>query len=100
MNNINENDYIEEDNEEDEELGIEIPDMDEVEQGKIVLVLEDTFLVRLDSIAQFGENAIDMREVEKFLQKFPKHKDKIDKILSRAKANKSKSDLSSNGSNG
>lgn len=93
MENINNNEHLEEDLE-DEELGIEIPEIDSLEQGKIVLALEDTFLVRLDSISQFGENAIDMKEVEKFLQKFPKHKDKIDKILAKAKA-KAKSDLSS-----
>lgn len=92
MENINNNEYLEEELE-DEELGIEIPEVDSLEQGKIMLVLEDTFLVRLDSISQFGENAIDMKEVEKFLQKFPKHKDKIDKILAKAKA-KAKSDLS------
>lgn len=96
MNNINNNEHLEE-NEDEDELGIEIPDVDSTEQGKIVLALEDTFLVRLDSIAQFGENAIDLKEVEKFLQKFPKHKDKIDKILAKAKANKAKSDLSSQG---
>lgn len=93
MENINNNEYLEEELE-DEELGIEIPEVDSLEQGKIMLALEDTFLVRLDSISQFGENAIDMKEVEKFLQKFPKHKDKIDKILAKAKA-KAKSDLSS-----
>ena len=73
MENINNNEYLEEELElEDEELGIEIPEVDSLEQGKIMLALEDTFLVRLDSISQFGENAIDMKEVEKFLQKFPK----------------------------
>lgn len=92
MENINNNEHLDEDLEEDE-LGIEIPEIDSLEQGKVMLALEDTFLVRLDSISQFGENAIDMKEVEKFLQKFPKHKDKIDKILAKAKA-KAKSDLS------
>lgn len=94
MNNTNNNEHLEE-TEEDDELGIEIPDIDSTEQGKIISTLEDTFLVRLDSIAQFGENAIDLKEVEKFLQKFPKHKDKIEKILAKAKASKAKSDLSS-----
>lgn len=93
MENLNNNEHLEDDLE-DEELGIEIPEIDSLEQGKIMLALEDTFLVRLDSISQFGENAIDMKEVEKFLAKFPKHKDKIDKILAKAKA-KAKSDLSS-----
>lgn len=92
MENINNNEHLEDDME-DEQLGIEIPEVDSLEEGKILLALEDTFLVRLDSMSQFGENAIDMKEVEKFLQKFPKHKDKIDKILAKAKA-KVKSDLS------
>lgn len=96
MNTTNNNEYLEE-NEDDDELGIEIPDINSAEQSKIISALEDTFLVRLDSISQFGENAIDLKEVEKFLQKFPKHKDKIDKILAKAKANKAKSDLSSQG---
>ncbi len=96
MNTTNNNEYLEE-NEDDDELGIEIPDINSSEQGKIISALEDTFLVRLDSIAQFGENAIDLKEVEKFLQKFPKHKDKIEKILAKAKANKAKSDLASQG---
>jgi hypothetical protein len=74
----------------DDDLGIEIPKITTTEQGQIISVLEDTFLVRLDSIAQFGENAIDIKEVEKFLKKFPKHKDKIDKILAKAKTNKPK----------
>ena len=78
----------------DDELGIEIPKITTTEQGKIISVLEDTFLFRLDSIAQFGVNAIDIKEVEKFLKKFPKHKDKIDKILAKAKTNKPKNDLS------
>ena len=78
----------------DDELGIEIPKITTTEQGQIISVLEDTFLVRLDSIAQFGENAIDIKEVEKFLKKFPKHKDKIDKILAKAKTNKPKNYLS------
>ncbi len=78
----------------DDELGIEIPKISSSEQGEIISALEDTFLVRLDSISQFGENAIDMKEVEKFLKKFPKHKDKIDKILAKAKTNKVKNDLS------
>lgn len=94
MNNTNNNEYLEE-SEEDDELGIEIPDINSEEQGKIIFALEDTFLVRLDSISQFGENAIDLKEVEKFLKKFPKHKDKIDKILAKAKAIKNKTDLSS-----
>lgn len=94
MKNIN-NEYIEEN--EDDELGIELPIIDSIEKGKIVLVLEDTFLVRLDSMSQFGENAIDLKEIEVFLKKFPKHKDKIDKILAKAKANKSKNDLASSG---
>lgn len=95
MNTTNNNEYLEEN--EDDELGIEIPDINSAEQGKIISALEDTFLVRLDSISQFGENAIDLKEVEKFLQKFPKHKDKIEKILAKAKANKAKSDLASQG---
>jgi len=44
----------------DDELGIEIPKISSSEQGEIISALEDTFLVRLDSISQFGENAIDM----------------------------------------
>lgn len=94
MENINNNEHVEENEDEEEELGIELPDIDSLEQGKIILALEDTFLVRLESMSQFGENAIDLKEVEKFLQKFPKHKDKIEKILAKAKA-KAKSDLSS-----
>lgn len=93
MNNRNNDDYLEES--EEDELGIEIPDINSEEQGAIIFALEDTFLVRLDSISQFGENAIDLKEVEKFLQKFPKHKDKVDKILAKAKSMKNKTDLSS-----
>lgn len=92
MKDINNNQHLEEEEEEDE-LGIDIPEIDSLEQGKIMLALEDTFLVRLENISQFGENAIDLKEVEKFLKKFPKHKDKIEKILAKAKA-KAKNDLS------
>lgn len=93
MNKISNNKYLEEEDEEDE-LGIDIPLIDSIEKEKIGLILEDTFLIRLDSISQFGENSIDLDEVEKFLVKFPKHKDKINKILMKAKENKAKSDLS------
>jgi hypothetical protein len=94
MENINNNEDINEYKEEDEldELGIEIPEIDSLEQGKIILTLEDTFLIRLENMSQFGENSIDLNEVEKFLKKFPKHKDKINNILSKAKA-KVKNDL-------
>ena len=37
-------------------------------------------------MAQLGEGAIDLNEVDKFLEKFPKHKDRISKILEKAKA--------------
>lgn len=90
---MNNNEHLNDEND-DDELGIDIPKISSSEQRQIISVLEDTFLVRLDSISQFGENAIDLKEVEKFLKKFPKHKDKIDKILAKAKTNKAKNDLS------
>lgn len=98
MENIKNNNEHLENEEEDDELGIELPELDSLEQGKIILALEDTFLVRLENISQFGENAIDLKEVEKFLQKFPKHRGKIEKILAKAKL-KSKNDLPQSGQN-
>lgn len=96
MNNTNKNDNFSEYEDQDEELdelGIELPEINSEEKEKIILALEDTFLVRLDSISQFGENALDLNEIDKFVKRFPKHKDKIDKILAKAKEKKSKNDL-------
>ena len=87
---INDNENKELTDYEDDELGIELPDITTSEQGEIISVLEDTFLIRLDNISQFGEHAIDMQAVEKFVKRFPKHKDKIDKILAKSKVNKPK----------